>query len=132
MRKADESAARSFDQAISGLEVAHLLHRVSPPARTLQVLFCLKHYSGGSLAVSGMGGFALWKKLTAPLVVDVSDHRAGRRDTGFRRNRRHCDWYREDSVLRVSGCVASGFVVGSTLDLKTHASPHHVRLRMSL
>ena len=39
MRKADESAARSFDKAISGLEVAHLLHRVPVPAHTLRCCF---------------------------------------------------------------------------------------------
>jgi hypothetical protein len=67
MRKADESAARSFDKAISGLEVAHLLHRVPMPGTHSQVLFCLNHHSGGSLAVSGVGGLALWKELTCSI-----------------------------------------------------------------
>ena len=39
MRKADESAARSFDKAISGLEVAHLLHLVPMPEHTLKCCF---------------------------------------------------------------------------------------------
>ena len=39
MRKAGESAARSFDKPISGLEVAHLLHCVPMPARTLGCCF---------------------------------------------------------------------------------------------
>ena len=67
MRKADESAARSFDKAISGLEVAHLLHRVPMPGTHFSVLFCLNHHSGGSLAVSGVGGLALWKELTCSI-----------------------------------------------------------------
>jgi hypothetical protein len=96
------------------------------PGNTLRLLFCLRHHSGGPLAVSG-GGLAPGRKRHAPLVLDISDYRPDRRDTGFRRNRRRCSRYREDPVLRVSCSVVGGSLVGSTLGLKIHASSQHVR-----
>jgi hypothetical protein len=65
-RKADESAVRSFDKAISGLEVAHLLHRCP----------CRNTLSGAVLPETSQWGLpcrlrrwwlAPWKELTCSI-----------------------------------------------------------------
>jgi hypothetical protein len=57
MRKADESAAWK----------SHIYSTGCHAGTHSQVLFCLKHHGGGSLAVSGVGGFALWKESTCSI-----------------------------------------------------------------